>query len=420
MLDLNLEFHKLKFPEYQKYFQNLEKWNNYDETAKKYQQLSSKIYSENNKKVVNGENPEFFAEIMEKITEKKPDIIAFSIVYSSQAFYAYALLKEIKEKLSKVKTIIGGPAVNEKLKMAADETLNNEVEFLEFINGGKADHDQLNLNIVPDFSGYRLNEYFTPYPVIPIRTSNTCYYQQCSFCSHFRKIPYCEFSLEDVKETIIKSKQKHFFLIDDMIPVKRLLKIAEMMKPLNVKWTCQLKPTKDFNNSVFNHPVLKELKESGLSMVIWGVESGNDRVLNLMKKGTNRKDIEKVLSASHQAGIKNVTYIMFGFPGERKEEFLETIGFLKDNSQNIDLVSVSIFGLQKGSSVHKNPEKFGVVDIIAEKRTILDEKLSYRVKEGLSGSEAEKLRNSHKKTIEKINKYPKMMNFFREHMFCLS
>src|SRR3989344_5638078 len=93
MLDLNLEFHKLKFPEYQKYFQNLEKWNNYDETAKKYQQLSSKIYSENNKKVVNGENPEFFAEIMEKITEKKPDIIAFSIVYSSQAFYAYALLK---------------------------------------------------------------------------------------------------------------------------------------------------------------------------------------------------------------------------------------------------------------------------------------------------------------------------------------
>ena len=62
---------------------------------------------------------------------------------------------------------------------------------------------------------------------------------------------------------------------------------------------------------------------------MWGVESGNDRVLELINKGTNVKDIEKVLEDSHNVGIKNIAYILFGFPTEIKEEFLDTIEFLK-------------------------------------------------------------------------------------------
>jgi len=195
-----------------------------------------------------------------------------------------------------------------------------------------------------------------------------------------------------------------------MIPTKRLVEIAEMLKPLNVKWTCQLKPTKDLTYSI-----LKTLKESGLTFIMWGVESGNNRILKLINKGTNKEDIETVLKNSHKSGIKNMTYILFGFPTETKEEFLETINFLKDNNEHIDLISTSIFGLQKGTKIYNNPGRYKII-IKEEKRTLLEPKIIYQVKEGLTQKQAKELRNKYKATIEKINKYPKTMNFFREHM----
>jgi len=411
VLDLNLEFHKLKFPEYQEYSQDIDGWDNYDEKTKEYNEFAKKVYSENNKKVIKEEKPELFNEMLKKISNKKPDIVAFSIVYSSQVFYAYSLLKDLKEL--GITTVVGGPSINEKLANFADETLNNEIELLEYIQDEKIDHDKLNFDYFPDFSIYNLNEYFTPHPVIPVKTSTTCFYKQCTFCSHYNKSKYYEFPLDTLKNTIVNSKQKYFFLVDDMIPTKRLLEIAEVVKPLNIKWSCQLRPTKDLTLST-----LKKLRESGLTMIMWGVECASERVLKLIKKGTHKEEMEEVLEDSHNAGIKNITYILFGFPTETKDEFLETIEFLKKNDENIDLVSVSIFGLQKGTEIYNNPEKFGIKKIIEEERTILEPKITYEVESGQTQAEAARLRKRYKRTIEKINKYPKLMNYFREHMFC--
>ena len=175
-----------------------------------------------------------------------------------------------------------------------------------------------------------------------------------------------------------------------------------------------LRPTKDLNENT-----LIILAESGLKNIIWGVESGCDRILGLMQKGTNKKDVVQVLTDSKKAGIKNVLYIMFGFPTETKEEFLETINFLKDNQENIDLVSTSIFGLQKGTPIYKNPEQFNLTKITETKRTVLEPKISYKTNSGLTPEEIKKLKKTHQKTLEKINKFPKEMNFFREHLLNL-
>ena len=68
ILDLNLEFHQLKFKKYQEYFQNF-KLDDYEEVSKEYHQLSKQVYSENNLKVRNNENPEFMEELIEKINQ---------------------------------------------------------------------------------------------------------------------------------------------------------------------------------------------------------------------------------------------------------------------------------------------------------------------------------------------------------------
>jgi hypothetical protein len=409
MLDLNIKFHDLKFGSYKDYFQNfINKYdaNEYNNMSKKFIQETKEVYMANNKKVVDSLKPELFDEFFEEIIDKKPSIVAFSIVYSSQCFYAYALLKKLKRV--GVKTVIGGPAVNEILSSVADKTLKNEVELLEEVSNIKDVDVDIHLN----FSIYNPSDYFVPALVIPIKTSSTCFYQKCAFCTHYTDVKYCEYGLDGIKKTIAKSKAEYFFLIDDNIHKKRLLEISSVMKG---KWCCQLKPTKDWD-----FETLKRLNRSGLKMIMWGVESGSDGVLGAMRKGTNTKDVAKVLLDSHNAGIKNIVYVMFGFPGETKEEFLETIDFLKRNSLNIDLISTTTFGLQKGSAVYENPSEFGISKVIETKRTVLEPKLSYEVENGLTQEDAKDFRQKYKKTLEGINKYPKGMNFFREHMLILS
>jgi hypothetical protein len=111
---------------------------------------------------------------------------------------------------------------------------------------------------------------------------------------------------------------------------------------------------------------------------------------------------------------------MFGFPSETKEECLDSISFLNDNSDSIDLVSCSTFGLQKDSFVYENPNDFEISNITTHKRTLLDDSIFYDVKYGMTQKEANELRKRYKKTVEKINKFPREMTFFREHMLIFS
>ncbi len=412
VLDLNIFFHELQFPAYKQYYQNKNNWIDYEVKTARYNKETTSFYAENNKKIINGEKPAYFTQLLKKIMEKKPDVVAFSIVYSSQAFYAFALLKELGAY--GINTVIGGPSINNKLIALAGKTFSNSVAFLNFIEEKEIPYEVLQTEIVPDFSVYDLDAYFTPQPVIPIRTSTTCYYKQCAFCSHYNKVQYSEYSLDLIKKIIVDSKQRYFYFIDDMIPVKRLLQIAEIVKPLNIQWACQLKPTADFN-----YATLRTLHEAGLTFVMWGVESGCQRILDCIKKGTIKKDVANVLQESHRAGIKNVTFIMFGFPTETKEDFLETISFLEDNRNAIDLVHDGVFGLQKGTPIYNNPEVFGVTSITEQERTVLEPRISYTVSSGLTNEEASTLRRKYKKTLENIGKYPKSINFFKEHMLCL-
>jgi radical SAM superfamily enzyme YgiQ (UPF0313 family) len=414
VLDLNLEFHKQKFPEFQKYFQGIKaKYDpeEYSKTAAEYRKVTSFCYSQSNKLVVEGKLPELFKEMLDKIKSKKPDVVAFSIVYSSQSFYAYSLCAELKKR--GIRTVVGGPAANTKLNEVA-EHLKNEIELLEYVMQAKPAHDSLNCDTILDFSIFPLSDYFTPEPVLPIKTSGGCYYRQCAFCTHHHNTGYYETKIENIAESIKLSNVKRVFFIDDLIHKKRLLEIARVLKPLNVSWTCQLKPTADLDL-----PTLKTLHDSGLKMVLWGVESGCDRILTLMRKGTNKQDIAKVLRDSSAAGIKNCLFIIFGFPTETKEEFVETIEFLKQNSEHIDLISTSIFGLQKGTPICECPADFGITKIIENKRTILEPSIEYEVSTGLTQKQATLARQRYRRTLEKLDKYPKAMNFFREHMLCL-
>jgi hypothetical protein len=409
-IDINAKFNRMRFSESYKELHKHKDIDSYGAFLEQFDNVSMPVYAENHQKILRKENPDLLKEMLDIIIKEKPDYVAFSFVYNSQCFYGAVLIDELKKK--GIECIAGGPAVNSKITSKC-LCLNNEVELVEFLAkklGQKIDMKSMDCKTVPDFSDYEDKDYLVKEIIIPVRSSTTCYYKQCTFCTHYVKTHYFEFDIELIKKTIKNSKQKYFFFIDDMISRKRLLEIAKAVKPLKIKWWCQLRPTKDLLGC------LKELADAGLKCISWGIESGSQRIIDKIKKGTDVKMIPKILQESHDAGIKNVAYIIFGFPSETKEEFVETIDFLKDNSKNIELVSSTIFGLKEGSYVYDHPDEFGLYDVVKHPRTMLDDNITYKVKSGMTQDDAKEMKRNYRKTLRKLTKLPKSFNHFKEQI----
>ncbi len=409
-LDLNAKFHALTFPHYYQQLKLKPDLISYGNLLQEFENEAREVYARNHKKVIAGKEPELLAPMLKLITDEKPDYVAFSFVYNSQVFYGKALLDELQGR--GIKCIVGGPAMHTQLQRHLH--LKNEVELIQYLatqQSGiqKYEGDAYNCDTIPDFSDYNDKDYLSLQRIIPLKTSSTCFYKQCTFCTHYADVPYLEFNLDDIKETILRSGAKHICFIDDMISRERLLAIASMIKPLKVTWWCQLRPTRDIRGH------FQQLYDSGLRSIAWGVESASQRILDLMKKGTKAEDIPTILKESHTAGIKNMVYVMFGFPSETKEEFLNTIKFLQANATSIDLVSSSVFGLQKRSAIYKNPQQFGI-EARLHQRTILDEKITYVSKIGLQNQQAKDLRKKYKLTLRKINKVPQVFDYCKEQI----
>ncbi len=410
-LDLNAKFHRLRFPDYYRRLKQNHDLLSYGHLLAEFENEAREVYAQNHKAVLAGKELEFLPEILELITKEKADYVAFSFVYNSQIFYGKALLEELQRR--GIRYIVGGPAVHTSNHHPIH--LKNEVELITYLAQQqpgiqKFQGEKYSYDTIPDFSDYNDDDYLSAVRIIPIKTCSTCFYKQCTFCTHYADVPYLEFNLENIKKSILQSGAKHIYFIDDMISRQRLDALAQMLKPLNVKWWCQLRPTKDLRGH------FQEWYASGLRSIAWGVESGNQRILDLMKKGTKVDDIPAILDESHAAGIKNMVYAMFGFPTETKDEFLDTLAFLKQNSASIDLVSTSVFGLQKRSPIYKNPRQFGITEVNLHQRTVLDEKITYISGSGLQNQEAKDLRKKYRLTLKKLNKVPSAFDYFKEQI----
>ena len=322
-LDLNAKFNKSRFKEIysQKYS---------SEVLTEFDKISRPVYAHNNKLVIQKKSPELFEEMLTLIKKESPDLVAFSLVYNSQCFYTQALIEELKRL--NIPTLIGGPAVNHNIYNLST-FLVDEHQFAEYLEKNFNLTRTIPKEVIPDFSDYNPNDYLTKEIVIPLRTSHSCYYKQCSFCTHHQSQNYREVPLELIKKTIIKSGYKNVSFFDDMISKKRLLELAEILKPLKVKWWCQLRPSKELLGS------FKILYDSGLRSISWGVESGNQRILDLMRKKTTVEQGKKAVEIVKKHGLEIHASLMLGNVGETVQTIKETINFAK----SLDLVNATFF-----------------------------------------------------------------------------
>jgi radical SAM superfamily enzyme YgiQ (UPF0313 family) len=104
--------------------------------------------------------------------------------------------------------------------------------------------------------------------------------------------------------------------------------------------------------------ILRRLKETGCTTLGFGLESGVNRVLELMDKQITTQDSARALRLARQHGFITMGYFVLGFPGETLEEALKTIDFAI--SQPLDIGQFYACTTFPGTEIYKQALEKGI------------------------------------------------------------
>ncbi|WP_147822410.1 B12-binding domain-containing radical SAM protein [Salidesulfovibrio onnuriiensis] len=129
-------------------------------------------------------------------------------------------------------------------------------------------------------------------------------------------------------ETIVREKGiTHFEIWDDnfTLDLKRAKKICRLMieKKLNLSWYCH----NGIRADRIDLELAKLMKQAGCTSVAFGIESGNPKTFDSIKKGEPLSAVVEAVRLVKKVGINAVGYFIIGLPGDNLERFVETVRF---------------------------------------------------------------------------------------------
>jgi anaerobic magnesium-protoporphyrin IX monomethyl ester cyclase len=171
-------------------------------------------------------------------------------------------------------------------------------------------------------------------PEITIITGRGCPHR-CTYCVYpqtFQGRRYRARSAENVVEEFQYIAEtfpfvKEIFIEDDTFTVDRG-RCREICRRLieaknRIDWTANARADVDFET-------LRLMKEAGCRLLCVGVESGNQEMLNNIKKGVSLNRIKRFFKDAKKAGILLHGCFLVGNRGESRESLQETISFAKE------------------------------------------------------------------------------------------
>lgn len=351
-----------------------------------------------------------FEEQKKQLMESKPEIIAIYCNLMTK-LNVLPLIKFIKSNLAKSKIILGGPEppfyAKEFLDYGADiiaegegeETMKELCEVLPLdspdltkVNGivfknkngdiiknpPREKINDINVLPCPDRGSVELYLYLNAwknahgYSSVSINTMRGCPYT-CRWCSHSvygvsyrRRSP--EKTVEEIKYLNEKYNPDMFWFVDDVFTVshKWLNSVHKLLKEQNIKIKFECISRSDR----LNEEVLKTLKDMGCFRLWIGAESGSQKVLDLMDRRVNAVETREMIKLTRNYGIEAGTFIMLGYPGEKKEDIYETVHHLKDSNPDIFLTTVAY--PIKGTPFYQEVEERILDSLPWDKRTDRD------------------------------------------------
>lgn len=195
-------------------------------------------------------------------------------------------------------------------------------------------------------------------PITTMITSRGCPYK-CIFCDrpHLGKIFRARSAknVVDEMEECIEMGIKEIFIYDDTFTIdkKRVIKICEEILKRNLEITWDIRARVD----TVNLEILTLLKKAGCERIHYGIESGDQYILNVLRKGITLTQIEKVFKLTKKVGITTLAYFMIGNPNENFKQIMKSINLAKKLDPDYVHFSITIpfpntdlykLGLSKG------------------------------------------------------------------------
>ena len=154
---------------------------------------------------------------------------------------------------------------------------------------------------------------------------------RCSFCCRehemFTTFRYCSPSrVQGEMKQIMEEYGINFFrFLDDAFTVnrRRVLKLCEEIKDLQSEWRCITRA------DWIDKELLEAMKEAGCVGCDFGIESGSQRMLNLMNKRLTVEGNIKAIKLMKDVGLSPKVFLMCGFPGETERDIELTKRFIQ-------------------------------------------------------------------------------------------
>lgn len=211
----------------------------------------------------------------------------------------------------------------------------------------------------------RIEDYFIGYlkhPYVSLYTGRGCR-SKCTFCLWPQTVGghrYRTRSAGSVIEEIALAKHyfpqaKEYFFDDDTFTddLPRTEEIARGLGKLGVTWSC---------NAKANVPrrTLEVLKDNGLRLLLVGYETGNQQILNNIKKGMRVDTARRFTKDCHDVGVTIHGTFIVGLPGETKETLEETIRFATEIDPHT--IQVSLAAPYPGTELYRQAKENGWFD----------------------------------------------------------
>lgn len=209
-------------------------------------------------------------------------------------------------------------------------------------------------DLLPDLAKYSPTPAsYRRLPLATVMTSRGCP-MQCKFCDrsifgseHRQREP--ENIFNEIEELVHKFGAKEIRFFDDTFTLnkERIFEICEGFKrrKLDIPWTCLTSVT------TVSEKLLKTIRKAGCWQVLYGLESGDKRMLEILGKGNTLQQNKKAVYLAKQAGLGVRADFLVGAPGETKESLVNTLNFAK--SLPLDYAHFNKFVPYPGTQFHK-------------------------------------------------------------------
>lgn len=338
--------------------------------------------------------------VLPEVAKERPVVIGISIGTQMQLLAGLTFAKMIKDTFPQIHLVVGGNVITrlhedlvhheQFFKEVFDSAILYEGEhallwLIEALNGQRSlasvpnliyrDASGLHRNPevytektqslpLPDFDGMPLDRYFVPELIIPYLATRGCYWGRCTFCDHgqgyfdqYRGMP-AQLVVDQIKALRDKYQCRHFLFSDESYPPALFKKVSQLLvdQDVGIKWTTLIR----FEETLQDQAMWDLAAKAGCCTLYYGMESANERVLNLMDKHAKKSVIQRNLQMAARSGIWNHVMAFYGFPGETFQEAMETRQFVLDNQPVIHSLELFYFVAYRHTPMVRHPEKFGI------------------------------------------------------------